>query len=119
MGAYEDDSLWAFISAIEEEDDPFDPMVWWKACPNLGVSMKLEFLVDEARKAKNQPSRQNAFLQKLMNRWTQQVTRWLSVKEWTACYRKDFDERRLHGRSCVGGLDLSSVSDLTAFVLVF
>lgn len=118
-GTFEDDSLWAYIAAIEEDDDPFDPAVWWKACPNLGISMKLSYIEDEARKAQNQPSRQNAFLQKLLNRWTQQITRWLAIQEWAACYRADFDERALYGRECVGGLDLSSTTDLSAFVLVF
>jgi phage terminase large subunit-like protein len=118
-GTLEDDSLFAYIAAMEEGDDPFNPTTWWKANPNLGVSVKLSYMEDEAKKAANQPRKLNAFLQKLLNQWTQQQTRWLSPPEWIACHRPDFDERKFYGRECVGGLDLSSVSDLTAFVLVF
>lgn len=118
-GTVEDDALFAYIAASEEGDDPFDPATWWKASPNLGISLKMSYMEDQARKARNQPRKLNAFLQKLLNQWTQQVTRWLPPKEWIACHRPDFDETRLHGRECIGGLDLSSVSDLTAFVLVF
>ena len=118
-GTIEDDSVFAYIAAMEERDDPFDPATWWKASPNLGISLKLSYMEDEARKARNQPRKLNAFLQKLLNQWTQQVTRWLNPERWIPCHRTDFDEAKLEGRPCVGGLDLSSVSDLTAFVLVF
>lgn len=118
-GTLEDDALFAYIAAIEEGDDPYDPAAWWKASPNLGISLKLSYMEDEARKARNQPRKLNAFLQKLLNQWTQQVTRWLHPERWIECHRKDFDETKLRGRECIGGLDLSSVSDLTAFVLVF
>jgi phage terminase large subunit-like protein len=118
-GTIEDDSVFAYIAAMEEGDDPYDPATWWKASPNLGVSLKLSYMEDEARKARNQPRKLNAFLQKLLNQWTQQVTRWLHPDEWIQCHRKDFDEAQFRGRKCFGGLDLSSVSDLTAFVLIF
>jgi phage terminase large subunit-like protein len=118
-GTIEDDALFAFIAAAEDGDDPFDPATWWKASPNLGVSLKLEYMQDQARKARNQPRKLNAFLQKLLNQWTQQVTRWLAPGQWIPCHRKDFDETKFHGRECIGGLDLSSVTDLSAFVLVF
>jgi phage terminase large subunit-like protein len=118
-GTIEDDSVFAYIAAMEEKDDPFDPSTWWKANPNLEVSLKLSYMEDEARKARNQPRKLNAFLQKLLNQWTQQTTRWLSPEHWIACHQPDFDERKLEGLECIGGLDLSSVSDLTAFVLLF
>lgn len=118
-GTIEDDSVFAYIAAMEENDDPFDPGTWWKASPNLGISLKLSYMEDQARGARNQPRKLNAFLQKLLNQWTQQVTRWLDPDQWTACHVKTFDETKLRGRKCVGGLDLSSVSDLTAFVLAF
>lgn len=40
------------------------------------------------------------------------------MEKWDAC---DFavDEAELIGRECYGGLDLSSSTDITAFVLVF
>jgi len=47
-----------------------------------------------------------------------QSVRWMPMEKWDAC---DFpiDEDDLLGRVCYGGLDLSSTTDITAFVLVF
>ena len=42
----------------------------------------------------------------------------MQMEKWDAC-KIDFDEDFLAGRICFGGLDLSSTTDLTAFVLVF
>ena len=40
------------------------------------------------------------------------------MDKWNACDFK-IDEKSLEGRVCYGGLDLSSTTDITAFVLVF
>ena len=40
------------------------------------------------------------------------------MEKWNACDFK-IDEKSLEGRVCYGGLDLSSTTDITAFVLVF
>lgn len=40
------------------------------------------------------------------------------MEKWDACDSK-VDEQSLYGRVCYGGLDLSSTTDITAFVLVF
>ena len=40
------------------------------------------------------------------------------MHKWDAC-KIDFDESFLEGRICYGGLDLSSTTDITSFVLVF
>ncbi len=40
------------------------------------------------------------------------------MEKWDACKFK-FDEKSLEGRICYGGMDLSSTTDITAFVLVF
>ena len=42
----------------------------------------------------------------------------MPMQKWDAC-RKPFTEEMLIGRPCYGGLDLSSTTDITAFVLVF
>src|SRR5690606_34784134 len=52
------------------------------------------------------------------NQWTSSETRWLPMDAWEAC-GGDFDAEGLRGRDCYAGLDLSSTTDLTAFVLAF
>ncbi|MFZ1851273.1 MAG: terminase TerL endonuclease subunit [Nitrosomonas sp.] len=118
-GTFDDDRQFAFIAAIDEGDDPWDPAVWSKANPNLGVSLKADYIAEQAELAKRQPSFTNEFLRLHLNRWTQQVTRWLSMDRWSACPSEPINESMLEGRTCWGGLDLASKLDLTAFVLVF
>jgi phage terminase large subunit-like protein len=118
-GRIEDDSLFAFIAAAEEGDDPWDPATWWKANPNLGVSIKLDYMQDQARRARASASALNGFLTKLLDHWTNQQTAWLDSQRWAEAEDDGLTERDLEGMECVGGLDLSTRRDLTAFVLVF
>lgn len=118
-GAIEDDTFFAFISAIDEEDDWQDPKVWAKANPNFGISVKPDDLERKARKAKESPAAQNSFIRLHLNRWTQQVNRWIDLGVWKENYKHDIVESDLEGKRCHGGLDMSSVSDITAWVMVF
>ena len=47
-----------------------------------------------------------------------QSVRWMPMEKWDAC-AFPVSEDDLEGRICYGGLDLSSTTDITAFVLVF
>jgi phage terminase large subunit-like protein len=115
-GAFEDDSFFAFIAALDEQDDPFAPATWAKANPNLGVSVYPSYMEGQALKAQREPAFYNDFLRLHLNQWTQQVTRWIPPEAWAACAAQP---GALEGRSCCGGLDLSSKLDLAAFVLAF
>ena len=44
--------------------------------------------------------------------------RWMPMDKWDRC-AFPVDAESLRGRICYGGLDLSSTTDVTAFVLVF
>lgn len=105
-------------NVIEEGDDWEDPDVWIKANPNLGVSKKWDDIERKARQAQQMPTAQNSFLQRELNIWTQATVRWLNAARWLAC-GQPVDADGLRGRTCFGGLDLSSTTDVTAFVLVF
>jgi phage terminase large subunit-like protein len=117
-GTVQDDSWFAFIATIDEKDDWKDPKVWAKANPNYGVSVKPDDLQRKADKATKLPAAQNAFLRLHLNVWTQQSDRWIDLDLWDE-NAGEVCEDDLKGRRCYGGLDLSAVSDLTAWVLVF
>lgn len=114
----QDDTFFAYIATIDEGDDWADPRVWAKANPNLGVSVKIDDLERKCEKAKKLPAAQNAFLRLHLNVWTQQVNRWIDLGLWDEQAGIVLEED-LKGRICYGGLDLSSVSDITAWVMVF
>jgi phage terminase large subunit-like protein len=118
-GVIEDPSYYAVIYAAGEQDDWQDPKIWAKANPSLGQTIGLEYLQDEARRAARIPARQNAFRRYHLNQWVQQHTRWISMDLWIENGGPAIDPDSLKGRTCYGGLDLASVSDLAAWVLVF
>jgi len=113
-----DEQFLPLIYAAEPEDDWTDPVVWKKANPCLGVSLKTEFLERECRKAQEIPAMQNGFRRLHLNQWTRQVERIIPMSDWDRCETAiDWDEYK--GRVCYAGLDLSSTRDITAFALVF
>lgn len=72
-----------------QEDDWQDERNWIKPNPNIGISVKLADLRDEARTAIQMPASQNDFLRLRMNIWTQQVTRWIDLNMWDENFSKD------------------------------
>ena len=114
----ENDSWCVWISSADEGDDPYSQKTWEKANPNLKVSVYPSFLVERSDAALAEPSSMNAFQRLHLNRWTQQIERWLDVDHWNRC-GQDVDLAELMGRECYMGLDLSSKLDLTALAIVF
>ncbi|WP_209316216.1 terminase large subunit [Haematospirillum sp. 15-248] len=117
-GIVEDDSFFAVIFTIDEDDDWSDPSVWAKANPGLGVSVNIDDLQRKVEKARHLPAAQNAFKRLHLNIWSDGAGSWLDIDAWDeSCETVDPDV--LAGRECYGGLDLSTTTDITAFVLVF
>lgn len=117
-GQRQDDSFFGYIYTLDEGDDVFDETAWIKANPGLGRSKTLSYMRDMARKAKALPSALANFKTKDLNVWCNDAEGWIDLAVW------DKGKRAVHasalaGRKCYGGLDLASVRDLTAFVLVF
>lgn len=115
----EDDSWFCFIATIDEGDDWRDPKSWEKANPSWGVSVKPDDIRRKCEKAQKLPAAQNNFKRLHLNVWTQQSTRWIDLQVWAENDAHPIEEEQLAGRLGYGGLDLSSVSDITAWVLVF
>jgi phage terminase large subunit-like protein len=91
---------------------------WYWSNPGLGDFLNIATLRNEAQEAKEQPSAQNAFRVFRLNQWVSQASRWLDMAIWDQNAGM-VDRTALKGRQCVGGLDLASTSDFTAWVLVF
>jgi phage terminase large subunit-like protein len=117
-GVFEDHTFYGVVFAADRDDDPFAESSWRKANPGYGVSPTREFLVAEAQKAKQSPANLARFLRLHLGIRTKQTTRFVRLEDWDACTDL-VDERDLYGRECHGGLDLSSVSDVTALCWMF
>ena len=113
-----DPTFYPVIYGADEAADWTDPKVWKKANPSLGITVGLDKVKAACESAKQNPGEENSFLQLRLNQWVKQAVRWMPMAKWDACgFRVDAEE--LEGRVCYGGLDLSSTTDITAFVLVF
>lgn len=112
-GRATDDAMFVLIFTLDEGDDPFDEKVWPKANPNLGVSVKVDFLRSQAEVAKRSPGKLAAFLRYRMNVPTSASTRAIDLDEWDQCAEEPVIPA---GATVYGGLDLASVKDLTALI---
>lgn len=113
-----DPTFYSVIYGADESEDWTDPKVWEKANPSLGITVAMEKVQAACDSAKQNPGEENSFRQLRLNQWVKQSVRWMPMEKWDACDFK-VDEDELEGRVCYGGLDLSSTTDITAFVLVF
>ncbi len=90
---------------------------WRKANPSIDVTITIEVLRQEFKKAQDNPRQLLAFRRYILNQWVSLEAAWLQMDCWDqpgGPYEVEFPE----GAVCYGGLDLSSTTDLTAYVLV-
>ena len=113
-----DKTFYPVIYGAEESDDWTDPEVWKKANPSLGITVGIDKVEAACESAKQNPAEENTFRQLRLNQWVKQAVRWMPMHIWDKCSFA-VNPDALEGRPCYGGLDLSSTTDITAFVLVF
>lgn len=133
-----DDSQWLpvmyGVSALTGDDDEaiakldiFDEEVWKLCNPSYGVTLKPRQFRNEAKAAKQSEQAERNFRWLRLNQWiaTKSVG-WLPLTlydktQWgpSAKAEREAWMEQLRGKKCYGGLDLSTTTDLTAFVLLF
>ena len=113
-----DPTFYPVVYGASEDDDWTDKEVWKKANPSLGHTIKIDKVKQACLSAQQNPAEENTFRQLRLNQWVKQTVRWMPMDKWDLC-STPVDEKELEGRLCYGGLDLSSTTDITAFVLVF
>ncbi|SFW18142.1 terminase large subunit [Selenomonas ruminantium] len=113
-----DHTFYPVIYGAREDEDWTSPAVWKKANPSLGITVGIDKVQAACDSAKQNPGEENSFRQLRLNQWVKQSIRWMPMHKWDACAFQ-VSEDELEGRVCYGGLDLSSTTDITAFVLVF
>ena len=118
QGINEDDSLFGIIYTLDSKEEWDNPKMWIKSNPNLGVSVFPEYLSDQVNDAKNRPEAVRNVMTKNVNLWVDAEKTWILDDMWQKCIGST-ERESLRGCQCWGGLDLSNVSDITAFVLLF
>ena len=113
-----DPTFYPVIYGADDTEDWTSPKVWKKCNPSLGETIGMDKVKTACESAKQNPGEENSFRQLRLNQWVKQAVRWMSMDKWDKCAFA-VNEEQLQGRVCYGGLDLSSTTDITAFVLVF
>lgn len=113
-GIKEDDSQFAALYQIEDNDDWMeDPSCWIKANPSLGQTITMEFLQDQVNMCKNNPSLRFGVETKNMNRFCMSEDFWLQHQD-LSDRMQEVDLEKYRGMYCYIGVDLASVSDLAS-----
>lgn len=134
----EDDPQWCPIMygvSVLTGDDPdkiaaldiYDEALWRMCNPALGVTTPLRRFRADARAAKQSEAAERNFRWLRLNQWiANKVVGWLPLTlydktQWgpSAKAEREALVETLQGKKCYGGLDLSTTTDLTAFVLLF
>ena len=113
-----DDTLFCIIYTLDSNEEWDDPRMWIKSNPNLGVSLSADYLADQVRDARNRPEAVRNVMTKNLNLWVDAERTWILDDAWQKCVGTTSPDE-LRGCACWGGLDLSNVSDITAYVLLF
>jgi phage terminase large subunit-like protein len=108
---------WAFFARIWAADPAADwtsPRTWRAANPSFGVTIAEDELRDQCVAAQSSPALENVFKRYRLNFWTRQVERWLPVSTWDASAGHPIADDAPVGSRAFGGVDLASVSDMSA-----
>lgn len=115
---FKDDAVYGVVWAAVVGDDPHSEDTWKKANPGYGISPTRAYLKAESKKAQNSPADLSSFLRLHLGLRTKQDERFLELEVWDRNAGM-VDELTLVGKRCYSGLDLASVSDLSALCHLF
>lgn len=107
------------IYELDEGDNVDDPTVWPKANPNWDVSIDPDGFRAAYDYAKDSAAEMVNFKTKNLNMWCHSLQKWANMDVWMEKCRWPFDVEGLAGKPAFGALDLSAVSDFTAFTMDF
>ena len=101
-----------------------DPSKWddieelKKSNPNMGVSVSPDFFIEEIAIAKNSMSKRAEFMVKYCNIKQSSTQAWLPYEVVDAVSGGEYQLEDFRSTYCVGGIDLSQTTDLTACCVV-
>ena len=87
-----------------------------KSNPNLGVSVSVDYLIEEIAIAEGSLSKKAEFMTKYCNIKQNSTQAWLSAQDVEKCCGNPLRLEDFRDSYCVGGIDLSQTTDLTACI---
>lgn len=115
-GEIQDERLLPWLYTQDSQDEVFnDKSTWVKSNPSLGVIKQYSYLEDLMNKARNDLSTRVTMLCKDFNIKQTESGSWLTFKD--IKNEETYNLNDLKGSYAIGGVDLSSTTDLTCAVL--
>ena len=118
QGSSEERRLLPILYMIDDPDKWDDLDELRKANPNMGVSVSADFFLEEIAIARNSLSKRAEFMTKYCNIKQSSTQAWLPYEVVDAVTQEDLNLEDFRGCYCVGGIDLSQTTDLTACCVV-
>lgn len=103
-----------FLWSAPEDTDPFAEATIKAANPAFGDFQNADIVLEMAEDARRMPSREAEYRNLILNQRIEVRAPFISKSVWQGCAAKPRED--FHGLPVFGGLDLSSVNDLTAKV---
>jgi phage terminase large subunit-like protein len=117
-GDSKEKKLLPFLYVIDDIEKWNDINELRKSNPNLGVSVSVDFMLEEIAIAEQSLSKKAEFMTKYCNIKQNSSLAWLDVTTVNKCFGNPLDLNDFRSSYCVAGLDLSQTTDLTAATLI-
>ena len=117
-GSSKETRLAPFIYDIDDIEKWNDITELQKANPNLGVSVSVDYLLEEISIAEASLSKRAEFMTKYCNIKQSSSQAWLKATDVEKAYGDPIDLENFRDCYCVGGIDLSMTTDLTSACIV-
>ena len=114
LGDSKEQRLLPFLYTIDDTEKWNDINELQKSNPNLGVSISVDFLLEEIAVAEGSLSKKSEFLTKYCNVKQNSSQAWLSTQDIKLCIGDALKLEDFRKSYCVGGIDLSMTTDLTS-----
>lgn len=119
-GNHVDQSYFCVYYAIDKDDDWTNEAAWYKANPNLGVSVFIEDMRLRCKQALVNSQSQSSFLMKRLNVRVGAYSTYFNLMSWhSLCKDEKIKMEDFKGQPCIITIDLASKRDLTTIVIVF
>ncbi len=118
-GNHQDESYFSMVYTIDTSDDWTVSSTWYKANPNLGVSVFEDDLRIRCDQARKNPASQSSFLTKRLNVRVGAGEAYFNMLAWNANADRFLKIEDFYGQECIIGLDLASKSDIAAKIVLF
>lgn len=118
LGDSKEKRLLPFLYMIDDVEKWNDINELRKSNPNMGVSVSVDYLLEEIAIAEGSLSKRAEFITKYCNIKQNASTAWLDSRTVEHAGGEEFSLEDFRGCYCVGGIDLSQTTDLTSCCVV-